>query len=446
MYVRTHSEKFIYTNEIIKKIIMKSSVFNVFVPAKKGYALYNTLHESILFCDQELKDVLEKNPDAVDPEYIPTLVNYGILVQNTTDELLQYKYNYNCRLFDTREIQFVAVTTYACNLACPYCYEGKGEIYSERMDKETAEKIVKTMQNQVIQSRSMYLTLILFGGEPLLNLDVGLYIVKEMRTWCQTHGVAMRTFMVTNGTLLTEEKAQELKGFIDGVQLTFDGSEQHHNTTRIYKNNKGTYRDVISAMKNALNAGMKVSLRIQVTKENWRDLKTLFIDIQPFLQSGNVTFNIAPLSRYSGMCSSFSSHFLEKEEQETVLPAVLQYSANVKPSPFYLPCVAYTNNLIFDGSGNIYKCITTVGEDTRIGHITEQGIVWEPELYRFVGRDPLKISECKTCSYLPLCGGGCPRTAFLTNNTYESSVCGGSKKVYHETIALYLKRRFPDRF
>lgn len=425
---------------------MKSSIFNVFVPAKKGYAIYNTLHESILFCDQELKDALEHDPDAITPEYIPTLQRYGVITDGTAPELLLYTYNYNCRLFDTKEIQFVAVTTYSCNLACPYCYEGKGEIYSQIMDEKTAEKIVKVMQSQVNQLHSMYVTLILFGGEPLLNLDAGLYIVKEMRDWCNTHGVALRTFMVTNGTLLTEEKASELKGFIDGVQLTFDGSEPYHNTTRIYKNGKGTYHHVVSAMKCALNAGMKVSLRIQVSKENWRNLKDLFQDIQPFLESGNVTFNIAPLSHYSGICSNFSSHFLEKEEQETVLPAILQYSGNVNPSPHYLPCVAYSNIMIFDGTGTIYRCITTVGEDNPVGHITEQGIVWEPELYTLMGRNPLKIPGCKTCAYLPLCGGGCPRTAFLTNSTYESSVCGGSKKMYYETIALYVRQRFPDRF
>ena len=431
----------------MKKITMKSSIFNVFVPAKKGYALYNTLTESILFCDQELKDALTAgNLDVITPEYIPTLKTYGIITEDTADELQVYQYRYNSRLFDRREIQFVAVTTYTCNLACPYCYEGKGEVYSCTMDSGMAEKIVNAMQKQISQMKSKYCTLILFGGEPLLNLDVGLEIVKEMKEWCTSHWVALRTFMVTNGTLLTEEKASVLQGLINGVQLTFDGSEPFHNTTRIYKNGKGTYSDVVSAMKYTLDAGMNISLRVQVSKENYHSMGDLFTDIRPFLETGRVNLNIAPLSYYSGMCNNFSSHFLEKEEQETVLPAILQYTPNVKPVPNYLPCVAYSNNLIFDGAGNIYRCITTVGEENRVGHLTDEGIIWEPELYAFMERNPLKIPGCKTCSYLPLCGGACPRTAFLTHGSYDTSVCGGSKKVYSETIGLYLKRKFPDRF
>ncbi len=426
---------------------MKSSIFNVFVPAKNGYAIYNTLTESILFCDEELKGALTANNfEAIKPEYVPALLSNGVIVDNTEDELRKYTYGYNCKLFDTKEIQFVAVTTYKCNLACPYCYEGKGEIYSREIDAEMAARIVKAMQDQISQAQSRYATLILFGGEPLLNLDVGLYIVQSMREWCSTHRVAVRTFMVTNGTLLTEEKADLIQGFIDGVQLTLDGSQPFHDTTRIYKNGKGTYTDVISAVKYALDADMKVSLRVQVSKENYQGMPDLFADIQEFLQTGRVSMNIAPLSYYSGICNNFSSHFLEKEEQETILPAILQYTQNIKPTPYYLPCVAFTNNMIFDGAGNIYRCITTVGEEKRVGHLTDGGIVWEPELYSFLGRDPLKIPGCETCAYLPLCGGGCPRTAFLTHHTYQSSVCGGSKKVNYETINLYLRRRFPDRF
>lgn len=426
---------------------MKSSIFNVFVPAKKGYCIYHTMTESILFCDEELKNALETNNlDTIKKEYIPTLKNYGVIVDDTADELNRYQYYYNSRLFDTKGIQFVAVTTYHCNLACPYCYEGKGEVYSQEMDKETAAAIAKAMQNLISQARSQYMTLILFGGEPLLNLDVGLHLVNTMREWCGKYKRALRTFMVTNGTLLTKEKASALAKYFDGVQLTLDGSQPHHDTTRIYKNGKGTYNDVISAIKHTLDTGMGVSLRIQVSKENWRTIKDLFRDINPFLQTGRVNLNIAPLSRYSGICSSYSSHFLEKEEQETVLPAVLQYNRNIKPVPNYLPCVAYDNNIIFDGTGNIYRCITTVGEDTRVGYLSGETIVWEPELYSFLGRTPLKIPGCKTCAYLPLCGGGCPRTAFLTHSSYQSSVCGSSKKVYSEIINRYVKQKFPDRF
>lgn len=427
---------------------MKSSVFNVFVPAKKGYALYNTLHESILFCDEELKNALETNTyDLVNPEYILALKKNGVIVEESTDEITLYRYRYNSRAFSTRKMQFVVVTTYKCNLACPYCYEGKGEVYSEKMDRITAERTVKAMQNRILHLQTRNVTLILFGGEPLLNMDVGLQILEEMRSWCRSKNVEMRAFMVTNGTLLTREKAAVLSPYLEGVQITLDGPQPFHDTTRIYRDGKGTYNEVVRAIETALDSGMSVSLRVQVSKDNYSQMGQLFQNIKGFLVNGKVSLNIAPLSYYSGMCSSFSSHFLEKEEQETVLPAILQYNPHVKPIPVYLPCVAFSNNFIFDPQGNIYTCITSLGGDRRIGYLNEQGdITWEYELYEFMGRNPLKISECRTCQYLPLCGGGCPQTAFLTNGTYQSAVCGGSKKVHFGTINLYLKRRFPERF
>ncbi|MGD2248175.1 MAG: radical SAM protein [Candidatus Methanofastidiosia archaeon] len=423
---------------------MKSSVFNVFVPAKKGYALYNTLHQSVLFCDEELKSALQTNVNTIAPEYVPTLKQHGIVVENTKDEYNMYTYRYNSTMCNTKEIQFVAVTTYKCNLQCPYCYEGKGEVYSQDMDMKTAEKIITSMQTQISQKKSRYVTLILFGGEPLLNLDVGLHIVNTMKEWCTAHEKLLRTFVTTNGTLLPK-KVSQLRDVINGIQLTFDGSKKYHNTTRIYKNGKGTYNDVITAMETALDYGMKVSLRIQINKENYADIHTLFDDIAPYIKK-NVNINIAPLSRYSSMCTNYSSHFLEKEEKETVLPTMLKYTQNIKPVPHYVPCVAYTNNIIFDGSGNVYTCITTVGEDTKSGYVTDTGIQWEPELYQFMGRNPLKIPECKTCAFLPLCGGGCPRTAYLTHGDYNNQVCGGSKSVYQAVVTEYVKRKYPDRF
>lgn len=425
---------------------MKSSMFNVFVPAKNGYCIYNTLNQSVLFCDEELKNALESNPDVLPSEYGAALKKVGVILDDTTDELLAYKYLYDCKAFETQKIQFVVITTYKCNLACPYCYEGKGEVYSQKMDHEMAEKIMKAMKNRILHLQSKFITLILFGGEPLLNFDVGIKIVKEMGVWCKKHDRVLRTFMVTNGTLLTKEICHLLRDHIDGVQLTVDGPQVYHDTTRIYKNGKGTYTDVIRALKTALECGIDVSLRVQISKENCHSMDQLFQDLKPFLESGKVTLNIAPLSRYSGICSNFSSQFLEKEDQETVLPAVLQYNPHLQPGAQCVPCVAFSNSLIFDGNGDIYKCITTVGEDKRIGYISDKGIVFEPELYTFMGRDPLKIPECSACCYLPLCGGGCPREAFLTHGTYQSAVCGGSKKVYYEMIAAYVRRKFPERF
>ncbi|MBU7048477.1 MAG: radical SAM protein, partial [Theionarchaea archaeon] len=212
---------------------MKSSLFNVFIPAKNGYALYNTLNESILFCDEELKNAVENNNfDVLSPEYKEALRKYGVITEENTNELLIYQYRYNCKVFDTNKIQFTVVTTYACNLACPYCYEGKGEVYSGEMDYEMAEKVIRIMQDHVTQLRSKYVTLILFGGEPLLNQEVGVAIVRKMKEWCTTHSVAMRTFMVTNGTLLTKDKVLSLKNVIDGFQITFDGSQPFHDKTR----------------------------------------------------------------------------------------------------------------------------------------------------------------------------------------------------------------------
>lgn len=39
---------------------MKASMYNMFIPCRKGFAAFNTLNGSILFVDEEMKTVLEK--------------------------------------------------------------------------------------------------------------------------------------------------------------------------------------------------------------------------------------------------------------------------------------------------------------------------------------------------------------------------------------------------
>ena len=125
-----------------------------------------------------------------------------------------------------------------CNLACIYCYEGAG-CRTTRMNKATADRFIGFMINQAKarNSKSMYINL--FGGEPLLNIECGFYILDALKKFCAEKNIEFASGIITNGTLLTAEIVSQLINYncqqiqIRGIRMAYYGyhristKEQH---------------------------------------------------------------------------------------------------------------------------------------------------------------------------------------------------------------------------
>jgi sulfatase maturation enzyme AslB (radical SAM superfamily) len=71
-----------------------------------------------------------------------------------------------------------------CNFACDYCYQGdRGDYnkFAEKMTLATAARVAAWVEREVDRVRPGKLSIVFFGGEPLINLPV-LYDLAE-RLW-----------------------------------------------------------------------------------------------------------------------------------------------------------------------------------------------------------------------------------------------------------------------
>lgn len=94
---------------------------------------------------------------------------------------------------------FVEVTN-RCNLACPTCQLGTDLAYQGYGKADLTFEQFKTIIDQI--PSLVYVTL-QGVGEPLLNKDI-----MKMISYCTQKGIS--TYINTNGTILTENKSQEL--------------------------------------------------------------------------------------------------------------------------------------------------------------------------------------------------------------------------------------------
>ena len=437
---------------------MKSSRYNLFIPCKAGCAAFNTLHGSVLFVDKEMKSVLETQKfEELPEETVDTLKKTGFIIDDDFDEKQFLSYRMNSLIYSPHNASFSVLPTYSCNLRCPYCYEGSGEIHRGTMTEEMTEKVIAGIKAHCVNTGVCNLGLTLYGGEPLLHKKASLQIVKELGGWAQQRGMQYFCSMITNGTLLTEEVLTEFLPFLKMIQVTLDGPQEYHDTRRIQKNGKGTYEMIMNAVETARKRGILVMIRIQVAKDNRDILDTLFQDMTKrgmHLDEGIRAYTF-PLMEINEVCSSYAS--LCSEEEALMLPGLWRkartYGLDLFSKPvqiFVSPYCSFAakNSFLVDALGDVYKCVSVVGDTSyRVGRMSENGLTdITPELHRFTVRDPTDIEMCTDCVLLPLCGGGCAHRAYQKHHTYEAGDCTLHKGLEEEKLLLYLEKNYPDRF
>ncbi|MCX6578596.1 MAG: radical SAM protein [Candidatus Aminicenantes bacterium] len=143
-----------------------------------------------------------------------------------------------------------------CNLYCPYCIMAHtwGSKSYKSLKKNTDQNTLYNNVTELLdqQYKAMesfpneHFNITISGGEPLLKFDLLKRIITYIRVTKNDQKTSID--MNTNATLLTEEM---VKFFIDNnikLQISLDGNRVHHDSTRVYRNGKGSFNDVINAI------------------------------------------------------------------------------------------------------------------------------------------------------------------------------------------------------
>lgn len=170
-----------------------------------------------------------------------------------------------------REItSFVILPTTACNARCFYCYESGYPRHT--MTEETAEAAARFIIKSCGSRRKVKLQW--FGGEPLVGRERILQICQRLRE----EGLEFSSKMTTNGYLFTPELVREAKEAwkLCDVQITLDGTEEIYNRTKAYAGIVGSpYLRVVNNIGELLDAGIRVSVRMNLDRHNEKDLELL---------------------------------------------------------------------------------------------------------------------------------------------------------------------------
>jgi len=391
---------------------MKWSKYNLLFNSEKyGFFLYNSFLNNFFKLDinsyKEIEE-LKNNPDNINEniQFHSELIKKRIFVDNNNIDFDNFHLQKMIDLFEKAYLSYTIIPTLDCNFRCAYCFEENTRpIY---MSDQVISNVVNFIKQTTVSTK--YLNLTWYGGEPLLNQKP----IEEITAAIQKNDLTINSSIITNGYLLDKSFVDKLEKLnISFIQITLDGTQEHHNQRRPHFKNNDSFQKIIHNMDYLLKNKPKntvVAIRVNVDNSNENKYFEVFTYINE--QFGKQV-NIYPgIIKDWNSNSSIQCGFDRNDEVNFIFDIYNKHG--IIPVKFYpeykQACVAQR---IFDyvigPEGELYKCWSDVGkQEFVVGNIKGDYVNTELLTKYLKSIDPFEDKKCKECFFFFVCGGGCP--------------------------------------
>lgn len=316
------------------------------------------------------------------------------------------------------------IPTLACNCRCPYCYELHSSLKTSQMSHEVVDNLKKYISTKAKNLSALGVGW--FGGEPLLCLDIIEDISKYCIDLCEKENIIYNSQMTSNGVLLSKETAEILSKLrIHNIQITFDGSKENHDKTRVTSGGKPTfdiiYKNILDYLN--INENNTITLRIHVNSNTSEEDIPSFIETLSVFDKNYRKRIIAYPHVIYAACSEEWAQECEVGGRPissiSTITNKIQDEANILG---YLSCHRVSTEIKcacqaeIDGywvvrpEGYLNKCTVGIEKERSQAKLTEKGIEFLPgRFFKTIKKEfSTKLYEqCQDCKYLPFCWQGC---------------------------------------
>ncbi len=326
-----------------------------------------------------------------------------------------------------------------CNLACKYCFAGKGEYDGPKglMSFETGKRALDFLIEQSGTRRNLEVDF--FGGEPLLNWEVCKKLVAYGREQEKKHNKNFRFTLTTNGLLINDDVIDFCNKEMANVVLSLDGRKITNDAMRVSANGTGSYDLIIDKFKKLAKARNQKDYYMRGTyTHNNLDFAS---DIIHMADLGFKELSIEPVVSDPSEPYALKNEDLPvlKEQYQILADEMLRRYRKGDGFTFYHymidldagPCIVKrvsgcgvgTEYLAVTPSGELYPCHQFVGDEKFLLGDIWKGITNKEVIEQFEGCNVYSHKECKDCFAKLYCSGGCAANAYHTtgsvNGIYE---------------------------
>ncbi len=318
--------------------------------------------------------------------------------------------------------------TQRCNLKCRHCYAAGQARKEDELSHEEALRAIDGFADFGCP------VLLFSGGEPFLREDI-----LELARYAKSKG--LRVVFSTNGTCITPEIATAIAEIgVSYVGISIDGVQATHDT---FRGVPGAYQRSIEAIRACRDRGVKVGLRVTLTRANVREIPNLFALMRQERIPRICLYHLV----YTGRGASIRTEDLSAEETRAAADLIINETKASFESGHPLEVLTVDNHcdapylwmrMVKEGhphaddvykllqmnggnsSGNAISCVSWDGtvypdqfwRDKPVGNIREKtfGEIWgnPPKgslLDQLRHKADYVCDTCKKCRFLSVCGG-----------------------------------------
>lgn len=365
-----------------------------------------------------------------------------------------------------------------CNIDCEYCfYLEKEKLYPDSSDWRMSDDVLEAYIQQTVENQRhlQHCEFSWQGGEPtLMGIE---FFEKAMEFQRKYAGdkYCVNSFQ-TNGILIDEKWCKFFKEYNFLIGLSIDGDATHHDIYRKTRSQKGTHYKVTQTLSLLRKYQVEFNAMTVIHKGNAKDPKGVYkalksygckhIQLTPLVErraqekteSGLTLISpdfdgVSKVTEWSitaqeygdflcGMFDQWKKKDIGKVFIYTFEGTLAQMTGQRGAS-----CVMREtcgDAIALESNGDIYSCDHYVYPEHKIGNILHtklQDVVelGQQKAFGLNKRDNISV-DCKSCNFLPLCNGGCPKQRFEISSDGKPNknyLCSGYKKYFSHTTPFF---------
>jgi len=289
-------------------------------------------------------------------------------------------------------LQLTLISTWSCNLRCPFCYvlkRLKKDFKPQQIDFSKVKNFISNHKKEYDWKKG---NILLIGGEPLIAKDVCLQAIEIANDF------NLDKTITTNLSLDLDEDHIKLLSKLDFLQISIDGPESVHNKQRKNLNsalnptlNQNIFNNVITNLKKLLDKIDSTKITIAVSADKGTTHEDLLELVFLLKSIGIQNIELGVIS---------DSDYYRTEE-------VPKFNG---PRPVSKPCCSFrymqyfcidgeklTNNYFYDGDefflGNLDSSLEDIKERYKKSILNSMPIMQD--------------ETCRSCPALDFCWGQC---------------------------------------
>lgn len=338
-----------------------------------------------------------------------------------------------------------------CNLRCKYCMVQNGGYKKQDMSMVIAIRTIDLFAKYIKNNHRESGRVIFYGGEPLMNKQLFIDIVKYIKTL----NVNIIMSLVTNGTLLDPDVVNIIEQNNITVGISLDGPKALNDKNRIYRDGRGTFDDVVSGIEILKERGISYGISLCVSPQLIEKENEFYEWLKNHKKIPGFNINLFHYNNYNTLWREeteasvdFVMRFYDfcitnhiSENKLTRRLYALQYG-----EPIFSECAACgENQLVVFPDGNVGVCHVDREVNSRLPNIMEaeslETLIEHDELSKWKKRTNCNKESCEKCEAFFICGGGCYRQKEILNcNENDETFC-----IYAKRLTSWIMEKMCDK-